>query len=299
MTGQVRRFIPALPTNLDLTLSPLSRGGWDPCIRRVGPAWFLARHTPEGPSLLRLHAEGEEIVATAWGTGASWALEQSVELVGGNDSLEGFAPTGKLAELHKRFAGMRMVRSGAVMHALLRAILEQKVSGREAVQSFNALVRAWGEPSPGPEGLLLPPTAKTLASQPYHAYHPFNVEQRRADTIRKAASRDGFLNRVLAMPPQEAFEKLQLLDGVGPWTAGEVAGTALGNADAVSVGDYNLPHAVCFAFTGEARGSDAQMLELLAPYAGHRLRVVRLIMHSGVEAPRFGHRMPVRDIRKN
>jgi hypothetical protein len=33
-----------------------------------------------------------------------------------------------------------------------------------------------------------------------------------------------------------------------------------------------------------------QMLELLAPYAGHRHRVVRMIELSGVCPPRFGPR---------
>jgi hypothetical protein len=39
------------------------------------------------------------------------------------------------------------------------------------------------------------------------------------------------------------------------------------------------------------------MLELLAPYAGHRQRAVRLIELSGIRKPRFGPRAPVADIR--
>jgi hypothetical protein len=39
------------------------------------------------------------------------------------------------------------------------------------------------------------------------------------------------------------------------------------------------------------------MLELLAPYAGHRQRVMRLIMASGVRKPMRGPRMTIQDHR--
>jgi hypothetical protein len=42
---------------------------------------------------------------------------------------------------------------------------------------------------------------------------------------------------------------------------------------------------------------DAGLLELLAPYAGHRYRVSRLIELGGSAPPRRGPRMSVRDYR--
>jgi len=76
--------------------------------------------------------------------------------------------------------------------------------------------------------------------------------------------------------------------GVGPWTAAQVVRVALGDADAVAVGDFHLPHVVCWALAGEARGSDERMLELLEPYRGHRGRVQLLLVAAGVRAPAFG-----------
>ena len=93
-----------------------------------------------------------------------------------------------------------------------------------------------------------------------------------------------------------ARRRLCALPGVGPWTAAEVALVALGDRDAVPVGDYHLPHQVAWALAGEARGDDARMLELLEPFAGHRGRVVRLVVAAGVTAPRFGPRAEVRSI---
>jgi 3-methyladenine DNA glycosylase/8-oxoguanine DNA glycosylase len=74
---------------------------------------------------------------------------------------------------------------------------------------------------------------------------------------------------------------------------------ALGDPDAVSVGDAHLSNVVTFALTGTPRGTDARMLELLAPWAGHRARVVRLLERSGITPPRYGPRVSPRDIARD
>jgi 3-methyladenine DNA glycosylase/8-oxoguanine DNA glycosylase len=84
--------------------------------------------------------------------------------------------------------------------------------------------------------------------------------------------------------------------GIGPWTVAEVGRTALGDADAVSVGDYHLPHLVTWALSGERVGTDERMLELLEPYRGQRGRVQRLLEAGAPGPPRRGPRMPVRSI---
>ena len=78
-----------------------------------------------------------------------------------------------------------------------------------------------------------------------------------------------------------------------------VTAATLGDADAVPVGDYNLPHSVGYALEGTPRSTDERMLELLDPYRGHRARVIRLIGVAGISAPRFGPRMAIRDIAHN
>src|SRR4029450_7122676 len=72
-------------------------------------------------------------------------------------SLDGFSPTGLVGELHHHYPGLRIPRSRAVFEALLPSILEQKVTGLEAHNAFAAIVRAWGEPAPGPLPLRHPP----------------------------------------------------------------------------------------------------------------------------------------------
>jgi 3-methyladenine DNA glycosylase/8-oxoguanine DNA glycosylase len=83
---------------------------------------------------------------------------------------------------------------------------------------------------------------------------------------------------------------------VGEWTAAEVAVRALGDTDAVSVGDYHLAGLVGWALVGRPV-DDEEMLALLEPWRPQRARVIRLIELSGVAKPRFGPRMAVQDHR--
>ena len=96
--------------------------------------------------------------------------------------------------------------------------------------------------------------------------------------------------------PTVLTQRLRTVHGVGPWTAAETVSVALGDADAVSVGDFHIPNLVAWALAGEPRGTDERMLELLEPYRGQRGRVIRLLEASGISAPRFGPRLAGRRI---
>jgi 3-methyladenine DNA glycosylase/8-oxoguanine DNA glycosylase len=187
----------------------------------------------------------------------------------------------------------------AVFEALVPAVLEQKVTTIEAKAGYRALVDALGEPAPGPARLKLPPSPQVLARTPYWAFHRFGVERRRAVVIIEAARSANRVEEITTMDLPSAYRRLEAFPGVGPWTAAKVALIALGDPDAVPVGDYHLPHTVGYALEGTPRSSDERMLELLDPYRGHRARVIRLLMVSGIGAPRFGPRRPLRNIANN
>ncbi len=173
------------------------------------------------------------------------------------------------------------------------------VTSEEAHASYRALVMALGEPAPGPTRLTLPPSPQVLAGTPYWTFHRFGVERRRAETIIRAARSARRLEETLTMDIAGAYTRLEAFPGVGRWTAAKVAGVALGDPDAVPVGDYHLPHTVGYLFEGTPRSTDERMLELLEPYRGHRGRVLRLLTQAGATAPRFGPRKPLRDIIPN
>lgn len=282
------------------TLSPLRHGTGDPTIRLETGRAIRATRTPNGPATIEVRETGDELVVRSWGPGAAWAVEQAPDLLGLNDdpsALDVLAPPHRLVvELARRFAGVRLPRSGRIVEAMIPAVLEQKITGEEARQVYRSLVRIHGEPAPGPFGLRLQPTPERLAGLPYHAYHPLGLERRRAETLKRIGAVAERLEAAASLPLDEARRRLGAVLGVGPWTVGEVARSALGDPDAVSVGDYHLPNLVAYALAGEPRADDVRMLEILEPYRGQRGRVIRLLEASGIGPPRRGPRMAPRSI---
>ncbi len=287
------------PLDLRRTLAPLGRGPGDRTIRFAAARAWWATRTQDGPATVALVHAGDKLRAEAWGPGAERALAGVPALVGlAQDpaALDGAHPA--VAHLARRFPGVRIPRTGAVLESLVPAVLEQKVIGEEARRALFELVRRYGEAAPGPPelGLRLPPAAATLAALPYYAYHPLGVERRRAELIRRVASRAAWFEAIVDLPLPEGYARLTAVPGIGPWTAAEVGVRALGDVDAVSIGDFHLPNLVAFALAGEPRGTDARMLELLEPYRGHRALVIRLLELSGIRAPRYGPRLSLRRI---
>lgn len=295
-----RRWRPDGPLDVLTTLAPLRRGAADPT-HRVLPDGTLWRTvgSPAGPATLRLHRSGADVDGEAWGPGAQWTLDALPALLGAGDDPAGFAPTHPLLRgAYRRHPGLRIPCTGLVFEQLCPAILEQKVTGVEARRSWRELTCRTGEPAPGPApaGMRVAPTPAALMALPTWEWHRAGVDLPRRRALRAAASRAIRLEECTAMSPAAALARLQLIPGVGPWTAAETAQRALGDADAVSVGDFHIPSRVGWALLGRPI-EDAEMLDLLEPYRPHRHRVVRLIELAAPRTPRFGPRATVRDHR--
>jgi len=271
-------------------------GPGDPTIRIEDRGLWRATGTPDGPATIRIEVDGRRVAATAWGPGAGWVIDRVDVLVGLNDvsRLETTHP--RLRALQKQLIGLRIGATHRVMEALVPAILEQKVTSYEAHQSFRSMVNALGEPAPGPVGLRVAPSPEVLAAKPYWAFHRFGIERKRADVIRAVCGRASRLEECVELTPEQATARLTHFMGVGAWTAAEVAARAFGDPDAVSVGDFHLPHLVSWVLAGEMRGTDERMLELLEPYKGQRGRVIRLIEAGAGRRPRRAPRQRIRSI---
>ncbi len=300
-----REWGPGRPVDLRATLGPMRRGAGDPTfqIDAAGAIWRTLRPV-EGAATICLRARADDgvIVAEAWGPGAAWALESVPALLGEADDPSGFEPVHPvIRETWRRSAGWRVPRSGLVLEALLPAILEQKVTGTEAWRAWRHLLRRYGEPSPGPVdrvpgGMRVPLPASVWRRVPTWEWHRAGVDRARFGAAMAAADVAGRLEETVAMPAEQATARLRAVRGIGAWTAAEVAQRALGDPDAVSVGDFHLAGLVGYALTGQ-RVDDDGMLELLEPYRGHRFRAVRMIELSGLRPPRHGPRFSPRDYR--
>jgi 3-methyladenine DNA glycosylase/8-oxoguanine DNA glycosylase len=294
----LERFVPG-DVDLATTFFPVRRGNGDPttAIGR-GEVWRASR-TVDGPMTARFVRESGGVRVQSWGDGAAWLIDRAADWLGLADGADAFRPPpGVVAEARRRYRGLRMPRTGLVVEHLIPSILEQKVTGIEARRAYRRMTLAHAEPAPGPHEprLVLPPDPARLARLPYYAMHPFGIEKRRADLIRLVSARATWIDATASAPGPDASARLRSIRGIGPWTVAEVSRIAFGDADAVSVGDFHVPHLVSWALAGEARATDDRMLELLEPYRPFRGLVQLLLERSGVRAPAFGPRMDVRAI---
>ena len=193
----------------------------------------------------------------------------------------------------RNFPGLRLSHGHCLYHSLLPVIIGQRVTSIEAHRSWRRLCLSLGKPAPGPVELRLPPEPEELASQPSWWFHPLGIDRQRAEVLRSAARHAPHINALDDSTPSRARSVLEHIPGIGPWTIGATLGHALGDTDAVAVGDYHLKNIVSFALAGEARGTDERMLELLAPYNGQRARVIALLGAAGFAAPKFGPRQRI------
>lgn len=297
----VRRWRAPYAVSLGM-LGGLRRGGGDPAFRRTGDgAVWRTSLTPEGPATQRLLREGDVAVSTVWGPGAAWVTERVPDLLGARDEVDGFDPSPDpvVEQLWKRLGPLRFPATHRVMESLVPAVVEQRVTGMQARYSWRTLVRKYGSPAPGPapDGMRVPPDAQGWLAVPSWEWHRAGVERARSDTVVRAARVAARLEECAALPVGEAAARLRTVPGIGAWTVAEVAQRAYADADAVPYGDFHIPANVVYALTGETDGDDERLAQVLAPYAGHRGRVVRLIELAGIARPARGPRYAPLDFR--
>jgi 3-methyladenine DNA glycosylase/8-oxoguanine DNA glycosylase len=295
-----RGWRPDFALDLRSVLAPLRRGYSDPTFRvtETGLTWLVA-NTPAGVGTLALRAAGGEIRASAWGDGAEVLLDGVPRLLGAEDDHAGFVAHHQLiADLHRRMS-LRLGATGRVWDLLVASVLEQKVTGYEAHRSWRELCRRFGTPAPGPApaGMYAPPTPRAILSIQDWEWHKAGVDLARRKALVAAAQPAHRLEKAVELRGRSGRDLLRKVPGIGFWTAAEIAQRAWGDPDAVSVGDFHIPGLVGYALLGR-KVDDKGMLEVLAPYAPHRHRVVRYIEAGGPGKPRFGPRFAARDYRE-
>ena len=218
-----------------------------------GAFWWATR-TPDGPGTLRLRRDrrraGRHRLRARAPTG--WSPRPTAS-PGCATTSTGFAElAGRhplVADLARRHRGLRLAATGRVFQRLLRAVFEQKVTGKEAYRAYAATVRhfAGQQPAPGPLPDLRPAARPGRGRR--HAVLGVPPVRRRAEAGRHAAAGPPLVaDRLEACADaDDATARLTAIRGIGAWTAAEVTRVVFGDPDAVSVGDFHIPHMVAWA----------------------------------------------------
>ncbi|MFT3916165.1 MAG: hypothetical protein QM704_19420 [Anaeromyxobacteraceae bacterium] len=242
-------------------------------------------HAAGGPVRVSLYREGSEVVVEADGPDADAVLTGWLAVLPPEDGHATFAPEHALVRrLHRGLGGLRLVPVPWRFDVACAAILEQRVTMQDARLSWKRIALSHG--TRGPLGTAFPPPA-VVAGLPGWELERLGVDPKRGRALVTLA-REEARRPFLAGADRAALrERLLALHGIGEWTVGMVLGYGAGDPDAVLVGDLHAPRLVCWALAEEPRGDDARMLELLAPFAGQRFRVTRLVMGAPFRAPRL------------
>lgn len=301
-----RDWRPHWPCPVGALLVQHRRGVQDPTWRHDDSGWWRASRTPVGAATLHVVAAGDVVRVRAWGSGAAWAVDQLPELLGASDDVSGFVPGDPLVErAHGSAPHWRLGRTGLVLDSLVPSIIEQKVTAVEAFRSYRRLVLTHGEPAPGPvhgPELWLPPDAKALRAIPSWGWLGLGIDAARARPLAAVARVAESLERFATADGPQLDRALTSLPGIGRWTSAEVRARVLGDADAVSFGDYHVAADVGWAVRGQPF-DDRELEEWLAPWPGHRGRVSTLVRAYAGGRPRRAPRMaprthlPVRGVR--
>jgi 3-methyladenine DNA glycosylase/8-oxoguanine DNA glycosylase len=282
---------------LGLVLARHRHGRADPTLRITTTDFWRAARTPDGPGTIHISLATSEQTIEAYGPGADWLRARADALLGCNDVLPAMTSHHPAVEkaLHRHGVPCTSA-SGLVLPDLINAILGQRVTSVEAFAQWAALCRHTSESAPGPAQLLLPPDPVQLAATSGWQYHRMGIERSRADTIAQVCRRANRVHEVADMSIADGYARLMAFGGIGIWTAAVTMWTALGDPDAVPVGDFHVKNVVAYALAGEPRATDDRMLELLEPYAGHRGRVLELLALDGWKAPKYGPKQRIRSI---
>jgi 3-methyladenine DNA glycosylase/8-oxoguanine DNA glycosylase len=266
---------------------------------RDGRVWHAAYYA-SGPAALSVWIDGGTLRAEAWGDGAADALAAVPDFVGLTDDPTGFDPSPHplTRDLCAQHPGARLIRTRNIFDALVPTILGQKVTAVQALRSYQTLVRRVRVRAPLPHvsrrPLLMPPTPdEVLTALSGHGAATLAIDSSRTAAIREVALLANRFDALAHRPGAEVRAALEAIPGIGVWTANHVSYVAVGDADAVWVGDYHLKNIVGFALTGAARSTDDEMVAMLEPFRPHRARVLRLIGLSGLRAPRYGAKTTV------
>ena len=248
--------------------------------------WFRGE-----PTTLIAHLQAGEVLIKAVGANAEAVIEHAPKLLGWQ--AENFSVSGHplLDQLSERYRGLRKVETPHLGYDMIQTVMQQLIEWREAANIWRRMVHHLGMPAPGHQMLRLPPSYESIAKLELTTLQKLGLSMKRGALIKELGRIGHRLDAWQGESTSMLRHRLLSIHGVGPWTADHCLGFSLNMPDVVPLGDYQLPHTVCWALANEERGTDERMVELLSPWSGERWSVLRLIFASNMRAPRRGPRI--------
>jgi 3-methyladenine DNA glycosylase/8-oxoguanine DNA glycosylase len=187
-----------------------------------------------------------------------------------------------LREVVARRRGVRVLRTGTVAHALLKAMCGQLIEARAAVALERAVLRML----PGP--VAVPPSAGEIGGLQAARITGLGLAACRADALVRVA-RTLELERLHAHPTEAVVRRLCREPQLGPWSAGVVCMYGLGRPEAGLVGDLGLVRLARDLWGRRVEGHEtARLLEPYGEWGG--LASVHLM---AISVPPSAWRRPV------
>ena len=299
-TGRAGRDLGAgRPLDLGATLGPMRRGSGRPDlpVRRARPGGGCGARPAPRRARRRCGSRSAPPTArspaTAWGAGRGLGARRAAGAARRRRRPEPASSPrapGAARHLagHGRAGGCR--GPAGCWRRCVPAVLEQKVTGREAWRAWRSLVRRYGEPAPGPGGCRRTACASPRTPRPGAAGAVLGLAPRRRRPVpvpdprhrrrprrpargagRPAAGR----GRDAALRTAAGHRRLDRGRGrpARPRRRRRRVGRRLPPGRRWSAGRWSA-----------SRSTTTRMLELLEPYRGHRYRAVRMIELSGLRA---------------
>ena len=155
-----------------------------------------------------------------------------------------------LAHLTRRYRGLRLVLTPTAFQGLVHAIVFQQISYVAAQTVENRLIARWGESlMDGGRQYSLFPSPEQLAVLDVAAMRPLGIPPRKARAIltvaRETVAGTLDLEALAARGNADlAARRLEVIEGIGPWTAHHVIIRGMGMTDCLPAEDPGLRRAV-------------------------------------------------------
>lgn len=278
---------PTPPYNFDLLLDFLNRfAHWTLDVPREGAYWRVVQ-TKAGRALLRVSSGGTldapaldvHLAASSGGVAVDDVLETFKHILPTTHDRRAFHDCARsdtaLWQVVEPLLGMPELRGATLYEALMQTIIEQQITWVTAQKAQRWLIE-WADNQIEHDGYVYYafPTPAQLAAATVEQLTPLKITFKRMalliDLAGQVATGQLDLEGLRHIPPDEAYQRLLAIKGIGHWTAVVALERAFGYDGWVAHNDVVLQAATNrYFYGGQGRIPPEQVTQTFARYGDH------------------------------